>query len=184
MVYSLYVSAVVAIQIYSVYMLLKVIDTPNFVFGSKFSLLTLAICNILDFAQTMTHFEYIMGSSSGYLFFILPSFAYLSLFIFLDMKMLFLAWKSHNLDILEQPQQLRKKLTSFYFQFYLGLFLLLSLNYYFGYEAWMIILRNLILVPQIIHNVRLGQKPLFNPHYIFGFIGSRLLIPIYEHTCP
>lgn len=47
----------------------------------------------------------------------------------------------------------------------------------------MIILRNLVLLPQIIHNIRLGQKPTFNPYYIFGFMGSRLLIPIYERAC-
>jgi transmembrane E3 ubiquitin-protein ligase len=132
----------------------------------------------------MTHIEFIMGSSSGYLFFVLPSLAYLTLFIFLEMKMLFLVWKSHNLETLDHPQMLRKRLTSFYFQFYLGLFAFLSLNYFFGFEAWMILLRNLILIPQIIHNVRLGHKPLFNPFYVFGFIGSRLLIPIYERTCP
>lgn len=47
-----------------------------------------------------------------------------------------------------------------------------------------IILRNLILIPQIIHNVRLGNNPGFNLYYIFGFIGSRLLIPMYERLCP
>ena len=48
----------------------------------------------------------------------------------------------------------------------------------------MIILSNLILLPQIIHNIRLGNNPGFNPFYIFGFIGSRLLIPLYERLCP
>jgi hypothetical protein len=46
MTYSLYVSAVTAIQIYSAYMLLKIMDAPNFVFSGKFSLLTLSLCNI------------------------------------------------------------------------------------------------------------------------------------------
>ena len=48
----------------------------------------------------------------------------------------------------------------------------------------MIILRNLLLLPQIVHNVRLGQKPNFNPFYLFGYIGSRLLVPLYERACP
>lgn len=48
----------------------------------------------------------------------------------------------------------------------------------------MIILRNLFLLPQIVHNVRLGQKPNFNPFYLFGYIGSRLLVPLYERACP
>ena len=30
----------------------------------------------------------------------------------------------------------------------------------------------------------MGNNPGFNPFYIFAFIGSRLLIPIYERLCP
>jgi transmembrane E3 ubiquitin-protein ligase len=184
MAYSLYVSAVTAIQIYSAYVLLKIMDAPNFVFSAKFSLLTLSLCNIEDFSQTMTHIQYIMGSGSGYLFFILPALTLIVLFIIFDMKMLFLVWKSHNLANMDNPQLLRKRLTSFYIQFYLGLFLYLTLTYFFAYDPWMILLRNLLLLPQIVHNVRLGQKPNFNPYYIFGFIGSRLLVPLYERACP
>lgn len=120
-----------------------------------------------------------MGSSSGYLFYILPSISYIVLFIVFDMKMLFLVWKSHNIPFMDNPQLLRKKLTSFYIKFYLGLFLYLTLDYFFSFEDWMIILTNLILLPQLIHNIRLGQKPIFNPYYIFGYIGSRLLILFY-----
>lgn len=96
MLYSLYVSAVVAVQIFSAYMMMRDMDGPNFLFGSRLSLLTLAACNVLDFAQMMTHVELIMGSSSGFLFFVLPALAHLCLFVFLEMRMLFLAWKSHN----------------------------------------------------------------------------------------
>lgn len=48
----------------------------------------------------------------------------------------------------------------------------------------MVLLKNLVLLPQIAHNVHLGQRPHFNPYYVFGFIGSRLLIPLYEYSCP
>lgn len=54
------------------------------------------------------------------------------LFIIFDMKMLFLVWRSHNIANIENPQLLRKKLTAFYIQFYLGLFLYLTLTYFFG----------------------------------------------------
>jgi hypothetical protein len=43
-----------------------------------------------------------MGSSGGYLFFVLPMLSYLCLFVCLEMKMLFVAWKSHNLEVLDQ----------------------------------------------------------------------------------
>ncbi len=48
----------------------------------------------------------------------------------------------------------------------------------------MVLLRNLVLLPQILHNIQQGQRPIFNPYYVFGFIGSRLLIPVYEYSCP
>lgn len=66
----------------------------------------------------------------------------------------------------------------------LGLFIYLTLTYFFSNDEWMIIVRNLILLPQIVHNVRLGSNPGFNFYYIFGFIGSRLLITMYERLCP
>ena len=61
--YSLFVSAVVGLQILSGYQLVKIMDAPNFVFSAKLSLLTLALCNIEDFSQTMNHIQYIMNSS-------------------------------------------------------------------------------------------------------------------------
>lgn len=44
-------------------MLVKIMDAPNFVFTAKISLLTLSLCNIEDFSQTMSHIQYIMGTS-------------------------------------------------------------------------------------------------------------------------
>ena len=62
MAYSLYVTAIIAIQIFSAYKILKIMDQPNFVYTAKFSLLTISLCNIQDFSQTMTHIQNIMSS--------------------------------------------------------------------------------------------------------------------------
>jgi hypothetical protein len=48
----------------------------------------------------------------------------------------------------------------------------------------MIILQNLILLPQIIHNARVGNNPGFEPLYVFGYVGFRFLVPLYERGCP
>lgn len=48
----------------------------------------------------------------------------------------------------------------------------------------MMLIRTLILLPQLIHNIRLGHKPNFAPFYIFGYVGARLLVPMYERLCP
>jgi len=44
--YSLYLSLMVGIQIYSAMWMLRIMDAPNFVFTAKLSLLTLSVCNI------------------------------------------------------------------------------------------------------------------------------------------
>ncbi len=132
MAYSLFMTGVVGLQIFCAFRLLKVMDAPNFVFTAKFSLLAISLCNIEDFSSTMGNIQNIMSSSSGYLFFILPSLAYIVLFIIFDMKMLFLVWRSQNINHLDNPQLIRKRLTAFYIQFYLGLFLYLTLTYFFA----------------------------------------------------
>lgn len=53
MAYSFYVSGVIGLQIYSAYVLLRVMEGRNFAFAGKLSLLTLSLCNIEDFSQTM-----------------------------------------------------------------------------------------------------------------------------------
>jgi hypothetical protein len=48
----------------------------------------------------------------------------------------------------------------------------------------MIIFQNLAMVPQIIHNVKIGNNPGFNYFYIFGYLTMRMLVPLYERGCP
>lgn len=177
--YSLYMTLVVGAQIFCAISILKQIDRENPAIISKMSLLTLSICNIEDFYFTMLHIEYIMSSGTAYLFFVLPAISYLVLFVIFDMKMLFLVWRSHHMRDIENAQALRKKLTTFYIEFYLGLFIYLTLNYFFEYESWLIFVQHLILLPQIIHNVRAGNKPGFSAYYILGYLGLRFMVPLY-----
>ena len=46
----------------------------------------------------------------------------------------------------------------------------------------MIALKNMLLLPQIVHNAKMGHRPGFSSAYIFGFMGARLLIPVYERA--
>lgn len=100
MTYSFYVTSVAILQIYSVLSLLRILDDVIFTIGTKLSVLSLCLCSVQDFALMMTHVEYSMRPSSGYLFFILPALAYLVLFA-VGTKMLFMVWKSQNMEHLE-----------------------------------------------------------------------------------
>lgn len=53
--YCLYISAITIGQILCCFMILKQIDGPNPNFSNKFSLATVALCNIEDFYLTMMH---------------------------------------------------------------------------------------------------------------------------------
>ena len=135
--------------------------------------------------------KHFLMQSNSYLLYILPSIAYIVLFVIFDMKLLFLVWRAHYMREIVNPQELRKKLTTFYIKFCkisvivdIGLFVYLALTYFFLYDAWMIILMNLFILPQIIHNARVGNNPGFEPLYAFGYLGARFLIPLYERSCP
>lgn len=65
-----------------------------------------------------------------------------------------------------------------------GLFIYLTLTYFFNYEEWLILLQGLLFLPQIVHNVRVGTNPGFQPLYLFGFLALRFMIPLYERACP
>lgn len=108
-----------------------------------------------------------------------------------DMKLLFLVWKSHSIRGNDSPEALRKRLTLFYIQFCkyfiqidVGLFIYITLNYFYPNDVWMVIVRSIFLFPQIIFNARVGNNPGFNPFYILGYVGIRLLIPLYNYSCP
>lgn len=62
MLYCLYMTVVICIQISCAYLLLKKIDTTNPNIVNKISLSTMAMCNIEDFYLTMVNIEYIMTS--------------------------------------------------------------------------------------------------------------------------
>ena len=51
------------------------------------------------------------------MFFVLPAVAYVILFVVFDMKLLFLVWRGHYMRQIDNPQDLRKKLTTFYIKF-------------------------------------------------------------------
>jgi hypothetical protein len=107
------------------------------------------------------------------------------------MKLLLLTWKSRYANGINDAQGLRKQLAAFYIKFCsysinidLAFFIYLALTFFFSYDVWMIILQNLIMLPQIIHNTRIGNRTGFEPLYVFGYIGFRFLIPLYERGCP
>lgn len=63
--------------------------------------------------------------------------------------------------------------------------------YFFELYDWFICLTGLLMVPQIVHNARIGNNPKFISHYIFGILCPSIVYPvccytiqIYARGCP
>ena len=65
-----------------------------------------------------------------------------------------------------------------------GLLAYLLLQFFFSNDEWCIILSYSLLLPQIIHNIRLGAKPSFEWLFIIGFVSVKIFLPLYERGCP
>ncbi len=48
----------------------------------------------------------------------------------------------------------------------------------------MVILQSIFFIPQIVHNARSGHRAFFDPFYILGYLGARILMPLYDRGCP
>ena len=94
--------------------------------------------------------------------------------------------------MVENPRLFKRKLTIAYI-FFRKIFVILVGQYFaifvlglfFINEEWFIIIvYSTLLLPQLVRNVRIGHFPNFDGWYIFGYVGMRLLIPVYQRLCP
>ena len=121
------------------------------------------------------------------MFLSIPVLCYVILFLACDMKLLFLVWKSQNIELQAEDGQLfRKKMAKFYTLFCIlisildaSLFGYLFISFFFSNDSWCILLSYSLLIPQIIHNIRLGMKPSFEVKFLIGFVGIKILQPLY-----
>ena len=73
----------------------------------------------------------------------------------------------------------------FHVKFHLALFAYVALMYFFYYEMWIMFLQPFLLyVPQIVKNVRNGNRPYFYTSYIIGLLGMKIALPLYNRGCP
>jgi hypothetical protein len=55
--------------------------------------------------------------------------------------------------------------------------------YFFPFDTWSLLLPSFIIIPQIVHNALQGNRVKIRPEYIFGYLGLRLLLPLYYNGC-
>ena len=109
----------------------------------------------------------------------MPSFCYFALFSVFLLRILFLAWRARNRDIIDM-QVFRKKLLRFYLLFYVFLFTtLISIKIWYSYFFFTFILFASTWICQIIYSAKQGTKPPMSYLYICSTSFSKISICFY-----
>ena len=165
----------------------------------KFSIITVALCSIIDFSSCINLF-YLMFNDSVHISLVLGKYSLFSYPCHLLYHTFHCLWHETSFSCLEKSAYLsfgsgystlsKKSCQILYHLLYhllykdVELLLYLLVQFFFMNDEWFILLSYSLLIPQIVHNVRLGMKPSFDLKYILGFVSIKILQPIYERGCP
>ncbi|CAD8047632.1 unnamed protein product [Paramecium sonneborni] len=154
-------------------------EDPN-----KISLFAIGYLTVQDSYICLQNLYQALITYQYFQYFILPAFFYFLLATTCDMKLIWIVWRSRHLDDLFDQQRMRKAITYFFAQFYFSLIIYFILMYFFYPYNWFIYITGMCLLPQIIHNVRIGNNPKFISYYIFGILIPSMIYQIYNRACP
>ena len=176
--YSIFLTVFCIIEIYLSADFVKLVNTNDQMalntdlFTILFHIMwTSLVCGV-NFFMSLTR------KSSSYEY-TMPSFCYFSLFSIFLLRVLFLAWRARNRDIIDM-QLFRKKLLRFYLLFYLFLFItLISVKLWYSYFIFTFILFGSTWISQIIYSAKQGTKPPMSYLYILSTSFSKISISFY-----
>ncbi|CAD8054199.1 unnamed protein product [Paramecium sonneborni] len=118
-------------------------------------------------------------------FYIIPTFLQLTQAIFKDSSIVGLIWGQRQMLAQLERRALIKQII--YFILISNFFIILNLILYqlYGNSFYFMLTLAFALYPQVIHNVRVGQKNYkFNKLYVLGFLSSKLFFYPYVRSCP
>jgi len=152
----------------------------------KFSLTSVAMHSVLDAYLSLLHLMtalYIDDLFYPFMMVFLLQFLVFSVF---DLRFVLLVWRGRwPLDFSSGWGRVRSTLTKIYAGFYGGMLLSLLLLYYVRNRmSHVIFLLFAFWVPQIIHNIRTGDKFAIQNWFLFGVTSIRMFYPLYAYGCP
>jgi len=152
----------------------------------KFSLISVAMHSVLDAYLSLLHLMtalYIDDLFYPFMMVFLLQFLVFSVF---DLRFVLLVWRGRRpLDFSSGWGRVRSTLTKIYFGFYGGMLLSLLLLYYVRNRmSHVVFLLFAFWVPQIIHNIKTGDKFAIQNWFLFGVTCIRLFYPLYAYGCP
>ena len=183
--YSIILTALAIVEIYyTTKLLLLMIDNTQT--ALNLDLYTIFMHIIWTTLICAFNFYFSLSNESLTYEFGMPSMTYFALFSIFLLKILTMAWKARNTELMFRDITLfKKKLLKFYFGFYFLLFVtLLSFRIWYTFLLCTLFLFANTWIFQIIYSFRNGTKPPLPYTYIFVVSLFKMLIPIYLKANP
>ncbi|CAD8145980.1 unnamed protein product [Paramecium pentaurelia] len=127
--------------------------------------------------------EILFQNFYNYYLFILPTFIQF-LQIFKNQAIFGLVWSQRLQNAFVERREYKKKLVIMYLIIWITTIVNMILFNIFGQSFYYMFTQAFILYPQIIHNLRQGNKYQFNKIYIFGLLSSKFFFYLYLRSCP
>lgn len=182
--YAVFAVGLSLLQVLLVYRQMQFSTPANI--AIKFSLTSVAMHSVLDAYLSLLHLMtalYIDDLFYPFMMVFLLQFLVFSVF---DLRFILLVWRGRRpLDFSSGWERVRSTLTKIYLGFYGGMLLSLLLLYYVRNRmSHVVFLLFAFWVPQIIHNIKTGDKLAIQNWFLFGVTSIRLFYPLYVYGCP
>jgi len=154
--------------------------------ASKLSLASVAMHSVFDAYVCLVHLTAGLYIDDLFNSFIMVSFVQFMVFSMFDLRLVLLLWRARRpLDFSSGWERMRSTLTKIYSGFYGGIFLSLAFLYYVRHQMkHFVFLLFAFWVPQIIRNVKTGEKFALQERFLYGVTAIRLFFPLYAFGCP
>ena len=176
--YSIFTSICCIIEIYLTSEFTKLVNT-NDQMALNTDLYTILIHIMWTSLICGANFFMSLTRTSGSYEYGMPSFCYFALFSIFLLRILFLAWRARNRDVINM-RVFRKKLLKFYLFFYVFLFVsLISVKIWYSYFICTMLLMGATWICQIIYSAKKGTKPPMSYSLILSSSFSKITLCIY-----
>jgi len=154
--------------------------------ASKLSLTSVAMHSIFDAYVCLIHLTAGLYIDDLFNSFIMVSFVQFMIFSMFDLRLVLLVWRARRpLDFSSGWERMRSTLTKIYTGFYGGIILILLFLYSVRHQMkHFVFLLFAFWVPQIIRNVKTGERFALRQRFYYGVTAIRLFFPLYAFGCP
>jgi len=182
--YALIAMGLSLLQVLLVYRQMKFSTPPNV--AVKFSLASVAMHSVLDAYLSLLHLMTALYIDDLFYPFIMVFLFQFLVFSVFDLRFVLLVWRGRwPLDFTSGWERVRSTLAKIYLGFYGGMLLSLILLYYVRNRmSHVVFLLFAFWVPQIVHNIKTGDKFAVQGWFLFGVTSIRLFFPLYAYGCP